>query len=72
MLALALANTKSERAVEVLIACLEDPDVAGHAVAALGKLKAKKAEQQLQRFLTHPKAWIRQEARKALERLAKD
>jgi hypothetical protein len=69
MLAPALSRMKNPKAVEVLIDCLNDPEVAGHAVGALGKLRAKEAEPHLHRFLTHPKAWIRKEARTALNRI---
>ena len=64
----ALANFPGdERVVDVLIDVLSDETVAGHAVTALGKLKAKRAEPCLERFLTHPQAWVRKEAKKAIE-----
>lgn len=71
MVALALANMRNERAVDVLIELLEDEEVAGHAVMALRKLKlkARKAEPHLERFLSHPKPWVRKEAEKALRRI---
>ncbi len=69
MLALALANMKNPRSVDVLIESLGDDDVAGHAVQALRKMKAKKAEPAIRPFIQHPKTWIRSEAKKALERM---
>jgi hypothetical protein len=68
MVVLALAKMKNHDVVEVLIKLLGDEDVAGHAVAALRKLKnrSKPARPYLERFLKHPKAWIRKEARGAL------
>jgi len=69
MLALALGNMKDERAVDVLIELLQDGQVAGHAIIALGKLKAKLAEPYIERFLSDPKTWVRQEATKALKRI---
>jgi HEAT repeat protein len=55
----------------VLIDLLDDDEVVGHAIIALGKLKSKKAYPAIERFATHPKAWIRKEAKKALARIEK-
>jgi HEAT repeat protein len=71
MLAFALANTKNPKAVDVLIDSLQDDDLTLHAVIALGKLKAKKAEEPLRTFLEQPNADLRREARKALEHIAR-
>ncbi|TME54493.1 MAG: HEAT repeat domain-containing protein [Chloroflexi bacterium] len=71
MLALALGNMKTPRAVDVLIESLQDPELAGHAVKALGKLKAKKAESAIRPFTSHEKAWVRAEAKKALASISK-
>jgi HEAT repeat protein len=71
MLALALANMKTPRAADVLVAALQDPVLAGHAVKALGKLKSKRAESAIRPFTNHPKAWIRAEAKKALKSISK-
>jgi len=68
MVALALGNMKDPRAVKILRGLLADEDVAGHAVMALGKLRAKEAREDIEPFLKHPKAWIRKEASKALKR----
>lgn len=71
MLALALGNMKDPCAQDVLIGLLEDELVAGQAIVALGKLKSQKAYPFIERFLAHPKAWIRKEAKKALARIEK-
>ncbi len=71
MLAVALGNMKNPAAVDVLIELLGDEEVAGHAIMALGKLKAEKARPYIERFLDHPKAWVRREAKKALAKLDK-
>jgi HEAT repeat protein len=71
MLALALGNMKDPHAQDVLISLLDDDLVAGQAIVALGKLKSQKAYPLIERFLTHPKAWIRKEARKALVKIEK-
>jgi hypothetical protein len=56
----ALARTKDERAPDALIALLDEPDLAGHAISALRRYG--------------PKAWRPhlERARPTLERLAKD
>jgi hypothetical protein len=71
MLALALGNMKDTRAQDVLIDLLKDDLVAGQAIVALGKLKSKKALPEIELFLTHPKTWVRKEAKKALLRIEK-
>lgn len=69
MVAVALGNMRNPRAVEVLVALLADDEVAGHALIALGKLKAKQARSHVERFLAHPKAWVRQEAKRTLTKI---
>ncbi len=71
MLMLALANMRNPQAVEVLIELLDDEEVAGHAVMALGKLRAQAARPYIEPFLAHSKAWVRREARKALAKIDK-
>jgi len=71
MLAEALANMKDPRAVDVLIGLLDDDEIAGHAVVALGKLKAQAAKPAIERFLDHPKPWVRKEAEHALAKIQK-
>jgi HEAT repeat protein len=68
MLAVALGGMRDPRAVDVLIELLDDDDVAGHAVIALGTLKAIRARAKIEPFLQHPKPWVRKEAKKALEK----
>jgi hypothetical protein len=69
MLAVALGNMKNTAAVDVLIQLLDDDEVAGHVLMALGKLKSQKARIFIERFLNHPKPWIRKEAVKTLKKL---
>jgi hypothetical protein len=69
MVALALGNMKNPHTVDVLVRLLDDDQVSGHAIMALGKLRAKSARGKVERFVQHPKAWIRREARKALKRM---
>lgn len=71
MLVLALGKTGDDRVVDVLIRLLSDQEVAGHAVMALGKMRVKKARSEIEKFLDHPKAWIRSEAKKSLKAIDK-
>lgn len=71
MLAVALGNMKDSRVIDVLVKLLNDDEVAGHALMALGKLKAAKAKPAIERFLDHPKPWVRKEAERALRKIDK-
>jgi HEAT repeat protein len=71
MLALTLGRMKNPKAEDILITLLNDEVVAGHAVMGLGKLKSKKAIPVIKTFLSHPRTWIRNEAKKALLRIEK-
>lgn len=66
MVVLALGKLKDPRVTDVLVNLLGDEEVVGHAVSALGKLRAGKARSHIEPLLEHPKAWVRKEARKAL------
>jgi hypothetical protein len=69
MVVLGLGRSKRPEAVDVLLGLVEDSDVDGHAVQALGKLKAPAARQALERKLDDGRAWVRAAARKALAKL---
>jgi hypothetical protein len=69
MLAVALGNINDPRAVEVLLTLLDDESIAGHAIMALGKLCAPQARARIERFLNHPKAWVRRQAERALQKI---
>ncbi len=73
MLAPALANMKDPRAIDVLIELLGDEEVAGHALWAVRKLgkKAARARPDIAPFLSHPKTWVRNEAKRALAKIDK-
>ncbi len=71
MLAVALGNMKNPKAVEVLIGLLDDEEVAGHALSALRKLAPPEAREAIEPFVDHPKTWIRNEAKRALEKIDK-
>lgn len=52
-----------------LVALLDDPEICGHAIYALRLLGIKGAERQAEKLLDSPRAWIRTEARKYLEKV---
>lgn len=53
-------------ALTVLVDLLKDEDVAGHAIVALRRLRARTASQAIAPLLEHKKAWVRREAKKAM------
>ena len=59
------------RVVDVLESMIEDDDVRGHAIFALGKLKAAQAKPEIERYLDHESAYIRKEAKKAIAKIDK-
>jgi hypothetical protein len=69
MLAVALGNMKNPQAVSVLLELLDDEQVVGHAVMAIGKLKARDARSAVEKLALHPKKWIRKEVEKTLRRI---
>jgi HEAT repeat protein len=71
MIVLSLARLKASEAADTLIKLLDDPDVQGHAIASLGRLRVVQAREKIKPFLTHPNSWLRREAKKALERIDK-
>ena len=71
MVVVGLGNMTDGRVLPVLIDLLNDDEVCGHAIIALGKLKALTACAYLKPFLKHPKSWMRTEAKKAIEKIDK-
>ncbi len=72
MLAVALGNMRKNAAaaIEVLLGLLADEAVAGHAVIALGQLRAGSAQPAIEALLRkNPRRWVRKEAEKALKRI---
>ena len=55
--------------IPTLIALLDDPQVAGHAVYALRLVGASEAAERVRPFLDSPKTWVRQEARKYFRKI---
>lgn len=71
MLTYAVARCSNPRKTDVLVACLDDDDVAGHAVTMLARLAFPETRDALERFVAHPMAWVRQAAKKGIEQIDK-
>jgi len=69
MLAVALGNMKNPQAADVLTDLLDDEEVVGHALIGLRILKAKQARTRIELLINHPTAWIRKEAKRALDKI---
>ena len=70
MVIVALGKLRKTRPVPVLLALLDDPRVAPHAIDALGRLRATEAVWRLQELLHSERSLIRAEAAKALKKIA--
>lgn len=68
-LVLALGTVKTEQSEDILIYLLDDDEVAPQALAALGKLKSKKAREKILKMRESEDSLIRLEATKALKKI---
>ena len=66
MLILALGNIQNDATYKFLTGLLDDQDLAGHVIMALGKNPRKDFVEIVTPFLEHEKEWIRNEAEKLL------
>ena len=64
-----LGTVKTEKSEDILISLLDDPEVAPQAIAALGRLKSKKAKDKIVLLNQSTNSLIRLEARKALKKI---
>jgi|WetSurMetagenome_2_1015567.scaffolds.fasta_scaffold03316_4 hypothetical protein len=71
MLVAALGRIGDARAVPTLIRLLDDDTLVGHAVIALGNLKAREARVAIEGLKDHSRKWVRAEAKKALAKIDK-
>lgn len=70
LVVLGLGRLKGDaRVPPVLLDLLDDEQVTGYAVMALGKLKVASAAPRLRALADHPEPWVRREAAKALRRV---
>jgi len=66
MIVMGLGRIRRPEAVAALIELVDDPEVAGHAVAALAKLQPPEARAALQRFVDDERGWVKLAARRAI------
>jgi hypothetical protein len=69
MLVVALGKVGTPRAVKELLNLIDDDDLCGYAVDALGKLRVKAAREKIVPLTAHRVTWIRNAARVALKRI---
>lgn len=71
MVVVTLGKIKSKKAIPNLINLLEDTDVSGHVIMALGYYGKVELIEEIEPFLEHDEAWIRNEAKKSIKKLEK-
>ncbi|HBO33790.1 MAG TPA: hypothetical protein DD636_03485 [Anaerolineaceae bacterium] len=71
MFVVSLGNMKDPKVVPYLVKLLDHPDLAGHALVALNKLKAVETIEAVRRLENHPRTWIRNEAKKTVRKFEK-
>jgi hypothetical protein len=71
MVVVALSKMRGASIDEVLMSLLQDDQVYGHAIMALGKRRVAEAALLIKGFELDPKPWIRKEAAKALRLIEK-
>lgn len=69
MVVVSLGKLNVDGVDEVLTELLSDESIVGHAVMALGQRRAKSARSRIEALLSHPKPWVRKEAKKALKQI---
>jgi hypothetical protein len=58
-----------DRAVEALVEFLKDDDLKVQAMICLGSLRVTGARSAIEEFTRHPDSWVRQQAKRALQKL---
>jgi len=71
MVVLLVGKLKVKDAVPILIKLLDDDDVRGHAIAALGEFKNEEFRKYFERFQEYKNSYIRKEALRSLKKLEK-
>jgi hypothetical protein len=69
MIVILLGKLRCEKAIPSLIELLQDEEVNGHAIMALGYFKNSDLIQHIEPFLRHEKKWIQKEAEKAIKKI---
>lgn len=71
MVVIAIGRLGGQKEVPLLIELLQDEDVHGHAIDAIGRLKDPTLIPYLEPFVSHKMTWIRNEAKKVIKKLEK-
>ena len=71
MLTDSLVKTKDPRVAEILVGVLPQEGMTGHALSALGAAKDFRSRRHVEKYLDHPNAFVRKQAKKALEKIDK-
>ncbi len=66
MIVLALSKFKKDDVEDLLLELLDDPQVSGHAVMALGRIKSAKSTPLLMEMKKSAQPWVRREAEKSI------
>lgn len=71
MFAVTLGKLNSEKAISDLITLLNDEEINGHVIMALGNFNHFELVDKVKPFLEHDEKWIRKEAEKSIKKLEK-
>ncbi|MED4206176.1 HEAT repeat domain-containing protein [Neobacillus mesonae] len=71
MFAVTLGKLKCEKAIPKLITLLNDEEINGHVIMALGYFNNYELVEKVKPFLEHDEKWIRREAEKSIKKLEK-
>lgn len=71
MVVITLGKLRSTDAIPVFLDLLDDEDIDGHILVALGYYKDPGLIQYIEPFLKHKNTWIRKETEKAIKKLSK-
>lgn len=69
MIVILLGKLRCQKSIPTLINLLQDDDVNGHAIIALGYFKDNELIKYIEPFLQHEKTWIRKEAEKSIKKI---
>lgn len=69
MIVILLGKLQCEKAIPTLISLLQDDDVNGHVIIALGYFKDNELVKYIEPFLSHEKRWIKKEAEKTIKKI---
>lgn len=72
MVVIAIGKMKIHEAIPILLELLQDEDITGHVITALGNYKKAELIPYIKPFENHQVSWIRKEASKVIKKLSKN